>query len=227
MFFFVNSKFGFINLIPVSISAVIAFISYLCAYLSGKKNIILSNESSANEETVIGRGVNHQYSKTFEFENAFIKGAGAREFSIFLNFDADKDTTSRLGTKTFEFRFNTENWSGLINYRANAAGDFVDFGQWGSQMSVWFEYNELNQIVKAHYWMNIAYINTLFGEGTMSKTSTVNWTMSQWNGDDASPFFGISNWTVADGSRFCDPASPSSYMGFNSYNQFVACVCDR
>lgn len=162
-----------------------------------------------------------------EFTNPFIKGTGAREFSIFLNFDADKDTTSRLGTKTFEFRFNTENWSGLIDYRANAAGDFVDFGQWGSQMSVWFEYNELNQIVKAHYWMNIAYINTLFGEGTMSKTSTVNWTMSQWNGDDASPFFGISNWTVADGSRFCDPANPSTYMGFNSFNQFVACVCDR
>lgn len=52
-------------------SSVVAFISYLCAYLAGKKNIILSNESSANESTVLGTNINHQYSKTFEFENDF------------------------------------------------------------------------------------------------------------------------------------------------------------
>ena len=52
-------------------SSIIAFISYLCAYILGKKNIILSNESSANESTVLGTNVNHQYSKTFEFENDF------------------------------------------------------------------------------------------------------------------------------------------------------------
>lgn len=52
-------------------SALIAFISYLCAYLLRKKNIILSNENSANEPTVIGTSINHQYSKTYEFENDF------------------------------------------------------------------------------------------------------------------------------------------------------------
>ena len=52
-------------------SALVAFISYLCAYLNCKKNIILSNESSANESTVIGTNINHQYSKSFEFENDF------------------------------------------------------------------------------------------------------------------------------------------------------------
>lgn len=52
-------------------SAIVAFISYLCAYLSGKKYIVLSNEDSANESTVIGTSVNHQYSKTLEFENDF------------------------------------------------------------------------------------------------------------------------------------------------------------
>jgi hypothetical protein len=52
-------------------SAIVAFVSYLCAYLSGKKYIVLSNEDSANESTVIGTSVNHQYSKTFEFENDF------------------------------------------------------------------------------------------------------------------------------------------------------------
>ncbi|MBP3920095.1 MAG: hypothetical protein J6D28_00855 [Bacilli bacterium] len=52
-------------------SALVAFISYLEAYLNNKKYIILSNEDSANESTVIGTNVNHQYSKTYEFENDF------------------------------------------------------------------------------------------------------------------------------------------------------------
>ena len=52
-------------------SSVIAFISYLVAYLTGKENIILSNESSANQASVHGTNINHQYSKTFEFENDF------------------------------------------------------------------------------------------------------------------------------------------------------------
>lgn len=52
-------------------SAIVAFVSYLCAYLAGKKYIVLSNEDSANESTVLGTNVNHQYSKTFEFENDF------------------------------------------------------------------------------------------------------------------------------------------------------------
>ncbi|MBR3210984.1 MAG: hypothetical protein IKF71_03490 [Bacilli bacterium] len=52
-------------------SSVVAFISYLCAYLAGKENIVLSNESSANESTVLGTNINHQYSKTFEFEHDF------------------------------------------------------------------------------------------------------------------------------------------------------------
>ncbi len=57
----------------VPISSVIAFLSYLIAYLSGKKNIILSNESSANESYVKGKNINHQYSKSYEFERDFYK----------------------------------------------------------------------------------------------------------------------------------------------------------
>ena len=53
------------------ISSVIAFVSYLVSYLSEKKNIILSNESSANESYVKNKKVNHQYSKSFEFESDF------------------------------------------------------------------------------------------------------------------------------------------------------------
>lgn len=61
---------GFLNG-HTPLSSVIAFISYLCAYLSKKKYIVLSNESSANEPTVIGTNINHQYSKTYEFEKDF------------------------------------------------------------------------------------------------------------------------------------------------------------
>lgn len=52
-------------------SAVIAFLSYFIAYLTGAENIVLSNESSANESFVKGKNINHQYSKSFEFENDF------------------------------------------------------------------------------------------------------------------------------------------------------------
>lgn len=52
-------------------SALLAFISVLAAMLSGKKYIALSNEASANESTVEGVDVNHQYSKSYEFESDF------------------------------------------------------------------------------------------------------------------------------------------------------------
>ena len=52
-------------------SAIVAFTSYLTAYIHKKRYITLSNESSANESTVIGTKINHQYSKTYEFEQDF------------------------------------------------------------------------------------------------------------------------------------------------------------
>ena len=52
-------------------SAMLAFTSLLQAYLSDAKYIALSNESSANEPSVTNSHVNHQYSKTFEFESDF------------------------------------------------------------------------------------------------------------------------------------------------------------
>jgi len=52
-------------------SAMLAFLSYLVAYLTNKKYIALSNEASANETNVDGENINHQYSKTFEFEQDF------------------------------------------------------------------------------------------------------------------------------------------------------------
>lgn len=52
-------------------SAIVAFSAYLTAVITGKKYIALSNESSANEGNVSGTGVNHQYSKSTEFERDF------------------------------------------------------------------------------------------------------------------------------------------------------------
>lgn len=52
-------------------SSIVAFSSYLMAYLTGKKYIALSNESSANEANVNGTEINHQYSKSTEFEKDF------------------------------------------------------------------------------------------------------------------------------------------------------------
>lgn len=52
-------------------SAMLAFYTMLLACLSGRKNVALSNENSANEATVIGSDVNHQYSKSLEFESDF------------------------------------------------------------------------------------------------------------------------------------------------------------
>ncbi|MCR4889120.1 MAG: hypothetical protein K5979_08105 [Ruminococcus sp.] len=52
-------------------SSVVAFSAEITAYLNRLRYIVLSNEDSANESTVAGKSVNHQYSKSFEFEQDF------------------------------------------------------------------------------------------------------------------------------------------------------------
>lgn len=64
------NNMGFLNG-HTPFSALIAFISILISILTGKKNICLSNESSANEATIPGTTINHQYSKSFQFEKKF------------------------------------------------------------------------------------------------------------------------------------------------------------
>ena len=64
------NKKGFING-HTPFSAMLAFVSYFVAYLLSKKYIALSNENSANESNVVGEKINHQYSKSFEFECDF------------------------------------------------------------------------------------------------------------------------------------------------------------
>lgn len=64
-----NEK-GFLNG-HTPFSALLAFVSVLAAILSERKYVVLSNESSANEPTVKGSDINHQYSKSIEFEADF------------------------------------------------------------------------------------------------------------------------------------------------------------
>ncbi|MDR0314406.1 MAG: hypothetical protein LBH71_00455 [Oscillospiraceae bacterium] len=52
-------------------SAIVAFLGLYCAYITGGSYIVLSNESSANESNIEGTDINHQYSKSFEFECDF------------------------------------------------------------------------------------------------------------------------------------------------------------
>jgi len=64
------NKQGFLNG-HTPFSAMLAFYSLLVSAISGHRHIALSNESSANEPTIPGTDVNHQYSKSFAFESDF------------------------------------------------------------------------------------------------------------------------------------------------------------
>lgn len=64
-----NAK-GFLNG-HTPFSAIVAFSATIAAYLHNIRYIVLSNEASANESTVLGSTVNHQYSKSFQFEKDF------------------------------------------------------------------------------------------------------------------------------------------------------------
>lgn len=56
-------------------SAYLAFASSAIAYLYGQKNILLGNEASSEEENLLylGHKINHQYSKSLDFEQKFAK----------------------------------------------------------------------------------------------------------------------------------------------------------
>ncbi len=86
------NKEGFLNG-HTPFSAIVAFLSLYCAHLTGAGNIVLSNESSANEASVHGTDINHQYSKGFEFEKDFSSyvmenfGGHIRYFSLLRAFN--------------------------------------------------------------------------------------------------------------------------------------------
>jgi len=66
------NKKGFLNG-HTPFSAYLAFLSVLCGYIFKYKNVAFSNEKSSNEENIkyLSKSINHQYTKTFEFEEKF------------------------------------------------------------------------------------------------------------------------------------------------------------
>lgn len=66
------NKAGYING-HTPFSAYLAFLSVMVAKLYGNQHVVVSNERSAEEGNVVYRGVevNHQYSKSFRFEQLF------------------------------------------------------------------------------------------------------------------------------------------------------------
>ncbi|OIO46916.1 MAG: hypothetical protein AUJ28_01590 [Parcubacteria group bacterium CG1_02_37_51] len=68
----VLNQIGYLNG-HVPFSAYLAFTGTLVAYLYGLKSVIVSNEASAEEENVVYQDfkINHQYSKTLNFEQDF------------------------------------------------------------------------------------------------------------------------------------------------------------
>jgi len=57
----------------IPISAILASVGTVVAVLSGKRDVVVSNEQSANEETLLYQDIeiNHQYSKSSAFEEAY------------------------------------------------------------------------------------------------------------------------------------------------------------
>ncbi len=68
-------------------SAYLAFVSTTIAYLHGQQSILLGNEASSEEEnlTYLGHKINHQYSKSLDFEQKF---ATYSHQSLFPNHNA-------------------------------------------------------------------------------------------------------------------------------------------
>ena len=68
-------------------SAYLAFLSTFAGVLYDYKNLVVSNEASSNEGNVswMGQEINHQYSKTSEFEQSF-RDYSRRYLSTFANY---------------------------------------------------------------------------------------------------------------------------------------------
>ena len=78
------NKQGFLNG-HTPFSSMVSFVTFLVAYLSNKRYIVLSNEGSANEPTVLDTNINHQYSKSYEYEKDFNEYT-KKYFNIDINY---------------------------------------------------------------------------------------------------------------------------------------------
>ena len=118
-----NSE-GFLNG-HTPFSAIVAFSAVIAAYINGRKYVVLSNEASANESTVKDSDVNHQYSKSYQFENDFVTyekkyiGSGVYYFSLLRPLSEFQIAKHFAGLKKFHKLFRscnagskTDSWCG-------------------------------------------------------------------------------------------------------------------
>jgi hypothetical protein len=113
-------------------SAMLAFYTRLASALSGIPNVALSNENSANEATVLGSTVNHQYSKSLEFEDDF------REYCASMRPQDNKTTSSHSTINYFSFlRPLSELQIAMLFSRFTAYHDVFRSCNVGSKEDIW------------------------------------------------------------------------------------------
>lgn len=139
-------------------SAVLAFSASICALTNGYLNIALSNESSANESSILNSKVNHQYSKTFEFESDF------RNLLKYLNIEINYFSFLRPLSEIHI----TKLFSRLTKYHTifSSCNRYSKQGQWCLNcpkclfvfimLSVYLSKEELLSIFKANLYDNIS-----------------------------------------------------------------------
>lgn len=99
------NKQGYLNG-HIPFSACLSMASYIMAYLNNKKYIVLSNEASSNEGN-LENGINHQYSKSYEYEKDFIDysnkylGKNINYFSLLRGWNEAKIVKEFLKNKKY------------------------------------------------------------------------------------------------------------------------------
>ncbi|MDQ7008887.1 MAG: hypothetical protein Q9M94_01190 [Candidatus Gracilibacteria bacterium] len=124
----------------VPITGIIAFITFVVSYLYGYSNIILSNEKSASEENTTWKGlkINHQYSKSIEFEsdlnkylekylskkiNYFSLLRGMYEYKIAKIFSEEKKFFNTFSSCNRNFKINKEGQTQGTTPTENSRGE--------------------------------------------------------------------------------------------------------
>jgi hypothetical protein len=193
----------------VPITWIIAFTSIISAYLYDYKNIILSNEKSASEENTIWSGlkVNHQYSKSIEFENDFRK-------YVLENISEDINYYSKLHDK-YEIEISEIFTNKAKKYFKSFSSCNRNFNIiWSKQESNWclkcekcaFVYLILSPFLEEKYILKIFWEN-LFNKKSL--TNTYKWLL--WFTENK-PFECV--WTY-------DESLKSAYIALNNYKNKI------
>lgn len=117
-------------------SAMLAFYTMLASRLSGIARVALSNESSANESTVPGTTVNHQYSKSLGFEDDFRNYVEHGMRKEGTDSPADTDDSPRFSYFSF-LRPLSELQIAMLFSRCTAYHDVFRSCNVGSKQDIW------------------------------------------------------------------------------------------